>query len=397
MQTTDTTTLSERIPQQQSNPFGSQQLARQTVNAVADAEQARAIAETQGAMIMAQRFPRNPIAAMDRILNACTRQTLAEGALYTYARGGTDITGPSIRLAETLAQNWGNIQFGIRELEQRGEESTVETFAWDVETNTRQVKVFQVRHERHTRQGVKKLSDPRDVYELVANQGARRLRACILGIIPGDVVEAAVAQCDTTLRTKANVTPELIASLIEKFSEYHVGKDLIEKRIQRRIEAMTPAQVVALGKIYNSLKDGMSSASEWFEVDSTEIKKANIPSRAPAPIPAEATKAEPQPEPKVADASVIEPSTKKQRLAKNNKPAEPAQDDPRAALLAKTREELKTAGFTEFQLVQVMVKNEWGNWKELTGLDDLDMESLTNLHDDGSWELVVAELKQINS
>lgn len=257
-------TLAE-IPQEQSqNPFGNRQVARQSENAIADVEQARAVAETQGAMVIAKKFPRDQISAMDRILNACTRPTLAEGALYTYARGGTDISGPSIRLAEALAQNWGNIQFGIRELEQRGGESTVEAFAWDVETNTRQVKVFQVRHERHTRKGVSRLSDPRDVYELVANQGARRLRACILGIIPGDVVEAAVKQCETTLKTKADVTPERIQSIIEKFAEFKVTKDQIEKRIQRRLDAMTPAQVVSLGKIYNSMKDGMSSPGDWF-------------------------------------------------------------------------------------------------------------------------------------
>jgi hypothetical protein len=28
---------------------------------------------------------------------------------------------------------------------------------------------------------------------------------------------------------------------------------------------MTPAQMVDLGKKYNSLKDGMSTAGDWFE------------------------------------------------------------------------------------------------------------------------------------
>jgi hypothetical protein len=259
-----------KTQEQPANPFGV--AVRPSQNAVTDVEQARAVAETQGAMVIAKKFPRDPIAATDRILNACTRQTLAEGALYTYARGGTDITGPSIRLAEALAQNWGNMQFGIRELEQRGSESTVEAFAWDVETNTRQVKTFQVRHERHSKRGIAKLTDPRDVYELVANQGARRLRACILGIIPGDVVEAAVKQCEVTLKTKADVTPERIASLVEKFGEYKVTKDQIAKRIQRRLDAMTPAQMVALGKIYNSLKDGMSSAGDWFDKEESDAK-----------------------------------------------------------------------------------------------------------------------------
>lgn len=252
-------------PEAASNPFGSTSVAAREGAAMVAVEQSRAVAETQAALIMAKRFPRDPMAAMNRILNACTRPTLAEQSLYTYSRGGTDITGPSIRLAEALAQNWGNIQFGIRELDQRAGESTVEAFAWDVETNTRQVKVFQVKHERHTRQGAKALTDPRDIYELTANQGARRLRACILGVIPGDVVEEATKQCEITLNTKAEVTPERIEKLLEAFAAYGVTREQIVKRIQRNLDAMTPAQLVQMGKIYNSLKDGMSSPAEWFE------------------------------------------------------------------------------------------------------------------------------------
>ncbi len=247
------------------NPFGSPAVAGRQAEAMVAVEQSRAVAETQASMMIAKKFPRDPIAAVDRILNACTRPTLAEQALYTYARGGTDITGPSIRLAEALAQQWGNFQFGIRELEQRNGESTVEAYAWDVETNTRQVKVFQVKHERHTRKETYALTDPRDIYELTANQGARRLRACILGVIPGDVVESAVRQCETTLKTKAEVTPERLKNLLEKFAEFGVTKEQIEARIQRHVDAMTPAQMVDLGKKYNSLKDGMSQPSDWFE------------------------------------------------------------------------------------------------------------------------------------
>ena len=131
------------------NPFEKTMLARRDdPGALVEVEQQRAIAETQAAMIISKRFRRNQIEATDRIMSACTRLALAESALYQYARGGTDITGPSIRLAEALAQNWGNLQFGIRELEQRNGESTVEAFAWDMETNTKQVKVFQVGHKR---------------------------------------------------------------------------------------------------------------------------------------------------------------------------------------------------------------------------------------------------------
>lgn len=255
------------VQQHEANPFAIQPRSNGgSANALADAGAQREIAEVQAAMVIAKRFPRNQIEAMDRILSACTRPTLAEGALYSYSRGGQEITGPSIRLAEAIAQVWGNVQFGIRELEQTNGASTVEAFAWDIETNTRQVKVFQVKHERHTRTGTKKLEDQRDVYEMVANQGARRLRACILGVIPGDVIESAVKQCEETLRTSADTSPDAIKKMLAAFEPFGVTREQIEKRIQCRIDAIRPAQLVQLKKVYASLRDGMSSPADWFEM-----------------------------------------------------------------------------------------------------------------------------------
>lgn len=247
-----------------SNPFANTSVAAKPTSAIAKSDQQRAIAEVQAAMMIARTNPRDQIAAMDRILNACTRPTLADAAVYTYSKGGADVSGPSIRLAEAMAQSWGNMQFGIRELDQQNGESTVQAYAWDVENNTRREITFQVPHLRFTRKGTYKLEDPREIYELVANQGSRRLRACILAVIPGDVTEAAVSQCETTMRTKADTSPEAMQKMVAAFEPFGVTKAQIEVRIQRRIDAIQPAQVVSLKKIYASLRDGMSAAQDWF-------------------------------------------------------------------------------------------------------------------------------------
>lgn len=259
---------------------------REAPGALTSIESSRAVQEVQAALIIAKKFPRDERAALDKILNACTRPGLANAAIYQYARGGTDITGPSIRLAEAIAQNWGNIQFGIRELSSVNGESTVEAFCWDVENNTRQTKTFQVPHTRYTRTGGNKpLNDPRDIYELVANNGARRLRACILGIIPGDIVDAALAQCDTTMAADADTSPEAQANIVTAFSKFGVTKDQLEKRIQRRMDSITPAQVVALRKIRTSLRDGMSKPEEWFPKEEAATREEALdPMRPPEAV-----------------------------------------------------------------------------------------------------------------
>lgn len=250
------------------NPFSQNNQAPLThQNALVEAEIQRSITEVQGAMTIAKRFPRDPVQAMDKILNACQRPKLASTAVYQYARGGTSITGASIRLAEAIAQQWGNIHYGIRELSQNNGESTVEAFAWDLETNTKQVKVFQVAHTRYSKShGNTKLNDPRDIYETIASNGARRLRACILGVIPSDVVESALQQCYITMQANADCSPEGIRKLLTSFANIGVSKEAIEKRIQCRVEAMQPAQIISLINIGTSIRDGYAQVSDFFEV-----------------------------------------------------------------------------------------------------------------------------------
>ena len=228
--------------------------------------------EVQAAMVVAKRFPRDEIDSFNRIMTSCQRKSLAERAMYEYPRGGTKVTGPSIRLAEAMAQNWGNIDFGIIELEQNNGESQVMAYAWDLETNTRQTKIFNVPHVRGTKKGNVTLTDPRDIYEMVANQGARRLRACILGVIPGDVIDAAVEQCKKTM-TEGNEKPliDRIREGVKLFEEkFSVSQQMLEKYIGCKCEAFSENDMVRLNNVYRSLRDGMSKREDYFDISLPE-------------------------------------------------------------------------------------------------------------------------------
>nr|DAQ38805.1 MAG TPA: hypothetical protein [Caudoviricetes sp.] len=224
--------------------------------------------EVQGAIVMAKKFPRDEVESFNRIVRACQRKGLAENAMYEYPRGGTKVVGPSIRLAEAMAQNWGNIDFGIIELEQKNGESQVMAYAWDLETNTRQTKVFTVPHIRSTKKGNVPLTDPRDIYEMVANQGARRVRACILGVIPGDVQDAAIDQCNKTM-SEGEKKPVIdlvrdMAAIFER--EFSVPIEAIEKYIGCKSEAFSMNDLVRLKRVYKSLHDGMAKREDYFDL-----------------------------------------------------------------------------------------------------------------------------------
>ena len=224
--------------------------------------------EVQVAMLVARNFPREMTRVTNAIKTACQRRTLAEVSMYTYPRGGTRIEGPSIRLAEALAQNYSNLDFGIIELEQRDGESSVMAYCWDLETNVRQTKIFSVPHVRDKKGGAEPLTSSRDIYEAVANNGARRLRACILGVIPGDVVDMAVAECNKTL-TGQNAEPieDSIRKMAERFkADFDVTIPMIEKRLGHKIDSTSRIELAALRKVYTSLKDGYGKREDYFEV-----------------------------------------------------------------------------------------------------------------------------------
>lgn len=247
--------------------------ARSTTTEMMMSRQAQ---EVQGQIVMAKKFPRNEVISSNRIVTACKRKKLAEKAEYEYPRGGQKVTGPSIRLAEALAQNWGNIDFGYIELERRNGETQVMAYAWDLETNSRQTKVFTVPHVRETKAGNIPLTNPRDIYELVANQAARRVRSCILGIIPGDIVEEAIEQCHRTLiEGEKKPLPDLVKDMARIFQdEFGVPLESIEKYIGCKSSAFSMNDLIRLKKVYTSLKDGMSKREEVFELPGAALESS---------------------------------------------------------------------------------------------------------------------------
>lgn len=257
------------------NPFANSPVVAQPSSAGIAAVNARELAEIHGQMQIARMNPRDPRRALDAILNAFARPGLAEVSMYQYSRGGQDITGLSIRAAEALAQHWGNIRTGVKELTRANGQSEVQAYAWDLETGFYAERTFHVRHWRDTKKGGRPITDERDIYELVANMGARRQRACILAVIPADVKEAAEQQIHVTMTTNIEVTPESIQKMVKYFAdEFGVTKAQIEKRIQRRVDSISPAQMLSLKRIAQSLKDKIGDVSDFFEPDETQAGEA---------------------------------------------------------------------------------------------------------------------------
>lgn len=123
------------------------------------------------------------------------------------------MTGPSIRLAEALIGAWGNAEAGWKEVARHWDPKGADgngcnvseclAYCFDKETNVRREIAFSVPHTRDKNETDSKgkktgkmlrvaLDNERDVYELCANMASRRIRACILQVLPGWLTDEAL-------------------------------------------------------------------------------------------------------------------------------------------------------------------------------------------------------------
>lgn len=227
--------------------------------------------EVQGAIFMAKQFPRDQMDARLRISKMCERKSLAAVSQYTFPRGGQKINGPSIRLAEAIAQAWGNIDYGIIELSNSDGLSEMMAYAWDLETNVRRSMVFSVKHERDTKSGKQALTDNRDIYEMTANMGARRVRSCILGVIPGDIVDEALAICNKTLALgEGKNFEDSVKNMLQMFEKaFKVSRRQIEDYVGYSVASFDASDLASLKGVYDALKDGMAKREDYFTFQRT--------------------------------------------------------------------------------------------------------------------------------
>jgi hypothetical protein len=230
-------------------------------------EEARAAQEVQAMCAIAQRFPRDLTQCYVATMKELERFSLAKVSLYAYKRGKGTVSGPTIRLVEVVARNFRNLKYGFREMTRRDGVSDCEAFCWDLEANNFKLIPFQVRHIRDTQQGGKPVTDERDIYELVANFGTRRMRNCIQAMIPSYMMEDFIAKVGETIAIGEKSIPleQRVNKMVLAFdAEFKVSKEMIEKKYKHKIEQINKDEFVELFAIYNSLKEG-APREEFFE------------------------------------------------------------------------------------------------------------------------------------
>lgn len=219
-------------------------------------EQERAIAEAQGQLTLAKRFPRDLISSHTELMAACKSKAFAEVAFYSVPNRGN---GPSIRLAEEIARVYGNFQYGHRELSRDEGKSEIEVFAWDMEKNNRSIRQITVAHVTDTRQGPKVLTDQADIDNKIANVASKQVRGRILALMPKWLVQDAVVECRKTLAGNNDEPLEArIRKMVQAFIKLGVTQKRIEEYSGKKVTDLTGDELVDLLGMYNAVKEGVS-------------------------------------------------------------------------------------------------------------------------------------------
>lgn len=230
-------------------------------------EQSRAVAEVQAMVIVAQERPRDLDRAVREMRRAVPHIARADKAFYSYPRGRETVTGATVYLARELARSFGNMTHGIVELRRddaRGL-SEMQAYAWDLEANSRVAQTFIVPHIRRSGGRSTPLVDPRDIYETTANNGARRVREAIFAVLPAWYRDEAISLARATLEGGDGIPlEERRATAVDSFAKADIGRAVLERKIGRRVDEWTEADVTDLGILFQSLRRREITREEAF-------------------------------------------------------------------------------------------------------------------------------------
>jgi len=243
----------------------------------------RAIAEARGQMQLAKMFPRDVNAAYAELMESCKQPAMAQAAFYSVPRGGQNVTGPSIRLAEEIARVYGNFEFGHRELSRGNGKSEVEVYAWDKQANNRSIRQITVAHIIDTRGGPKPCRDQADIDALIANKASKQVRGRILALVPKWLEAAAIEQCKKTLAGGSDKPISVqVRDMITAFAKYGVTLQHVEKYLEKKTDECTLDDLVELRGVYTALREGAPVGDYFGEKKAAEEAPAAPQIGAPA-------------------------------------------------------------------------------------------------------------------
>jgi hypothetical protein len=212
--------------------------------------------EIESQMDAAHRYPRS----IDRFLKqaiglATLTQDVAESCIYTLPRGGKDLTGPSVRLAEIVASAYGNIHVGSRVLDHDAKHVEAQGVGWDIETNFRVT--IEVKRRITDRNG-ETYND--DMITTTGNAAAAIARRnAIFTVVPRAYVNVIYQAARKVAVGDAKTLEFRRTAVMSNYAKLGVTADRVLARVQKTaVEDIGLAELEVLIGIGTSIREGAS-------------------------------------------------------------------------------------------------------------------------------------------
>ena len=244
---------------------------------------AREKAAIEARALVAMHRPRDFELARQRILRTCQRPRFAKVAKYSKPVGaGKRVDGLSIRFAEEIRVQWGNIDVSAFLVFDDETRRVYRVQGVDLETNASDSVDIMVEKQVERKQprdgddvlGERINSKGEKVFLIAANEDAlltkvnnliaKARRNVILTLIPGDIKEEAEETIDQTVKDRDAKDPEgAKKDVMDGFFGVGVVPAQIVEFLGHPLETLNPAELHVLRRVFVGIRDGEST---WEEV-----------------------------------------------------------------------------------------------------------------------------------
>lgn len=246
------------------------------LGAIGEIEARRAAIETLARVQVARAFPRKPqMQEIEEELKLiCTDPIFAEKAIYAKPAGKKDgvpqfIYGPSVFLAEEIAQNYPNYEVKPIVYGAHGEQTDCDVQIWDMEKNTRFPFPFAVTHWAWNGSSQKAYleTNPQKIRQMVQAELSKIKRNLIFATTPKLLQRKCYEWCEATNRQSETALLKDRKNMMLYFSEkLEVTEEQILGYLKRKTKDEIEAKDVRLLRaLVQSFKQGEVKPSDIWE------------------------------------------------------------------------------------------------------------------------------------
>lgn len=245
--------------QQQNQPMPGEQLVAQgaTMQRI----------QTQFHTAVRVQVPRDKKDVLRRILEEC--DIMPEGLMYSWtvkSKDGTRsvIEGPSIRMAMTMAREYGNCVVNAQQVAEDPKYWTFEGVFLDLETGFTCTRLF-----RQSKDVVRGKYDQERKLDMAFQIGqSKAIRNAVVNAMPGAIVLRAQEAAKKALAAQLTEggLRQGIQRMVKAFGRFNVKPKHLEARLGKQLADFTADDIAELRNVFSALEDGQSNAEQEFDM-----------------------------------------------------------------------------------------------------------------------------------